>query len=67
MLVFGEPTSAITDHRSWMAMLDRFGLISARSVLLDQLTAEQNLAIPFTLAVESMSDEVRDDGAAACG
>ena len=40
-------------------MLDRFGLVSRRSVLLDQLTAEQNLAIPFTLAVESMSDAVR--------
>jgi len=59
VLVFGEPTSAITDHGSWMAMLDRFGLISERSVLLDQLTAEQNLAIPFTLAVESMSNEIR--------
>jgi len=59
VLVFGEATSAITDHGSWMKMLDRFGLISERSVLLDQLTAEQNLAIPFTLAVESMSDEVR--------
>jgi ABC-type lipoprotein export system ATPase subunit len=30
-------------------------------VLLDQLTAEQNLAIPFTLAVESMSEDVRRD------
>ena len=61
VLVFGEPTSSITTHQSWMAMLDRFGLVSRRSVLLDQLTAEQNLAIPFTLAVESMSDDIRRD------
>jgi ABC-type transporter Mla maintaining outer membrane lipid asymmetry ATPase subunit MlaF len=59
VLVFGEVTSTITDHASWMRMLDRFGLISARSVLLEQLTAEQNLAIPFTLAVESLSEETR--------
>src|SRR6478735_884938 len=25
VLVFGEPTSTITDHAAWMRMLDRFG------------------------------------------
>ena len=59
--VFGEPTSSISTHHTWMAMLDRFGLVSRRSVLLEQLTTEQNLAIPFTLAVESMSDAIRRD------
>ena len=59
--VFGQPTSSISTHQSWMAMLDRFGLVSRRSVLLDQLTAEQNLAIPFTLTVHSMSDAIRRD------
>lgn len=59
--VFGEPTASVSSHATWMALLDRFGLVSRRSVLLDQLTAEQNLAIPFTLAVESMSDDVRRD------
>ena len=57
--VFGEATSNIADHASWMTVLDRFGLVSQRSVLLEQLTAEQNLAIPHTLAVESLSDDVR--------
>jgi predicted ABC-type transport system involved in lysophospholipase L1 biosynthesis ATPase subunit len=57
--LFGRPTSGITDHAAWMTVLDRFGLVSQRSVLLEQLTAEQNLAIPHTLAVESLSDEVR--------
>ena len=61
VLVFGEPTASVSSHATWMALLDRFGLVSRRSVLLDQLTAEQNLAIPFTLAVESLSDDVRRD------
>jgi putative ABC transport system ATP-binding protein len=59
VLVFGKQTSTITDHAAWMEMLDRFGLISGRSVLLEQLTAEQNLAIPFTLTVESLEDDTR--------
>lgn len=57
--VFGESTAAITDRESWIRMLDRFGLISDRSVLLDQLTAEQNLAIPLSLEIHSMSGALR--------
>ncbi len=59
VLVFGEPTNGITDRGTWLQMLDHFGLISDRAVLLEQLSAEQNLAIPLSLAVESMSDELR--------
>ena len=59
VLVFGEPTNGITDRGTWLQMLDHFGLISDRAVLLEQLSAEQNLAIPLSLAVQSMSDEVR--------
>ena len=59
--VFGETTAAITDRESWMRVLDRFGLISDRSVLLDQLTAGQNLAIPLSLEVHTMSDGLRTD------
>ena len=59
VVVFGSSTRAVTDHAAWMTMLDHFGLISNRSVLLPQLTAVQNLAIPFTLAVESMPGETR--------
>jgi ABC-type lipoprotein export system ATPase subunit len=59
--VFGESTATITDRESWMRVLDRFGLISERSVLLDQLTAGQNLAMPLSLEVHSMSDGLRSD------
>lgn len=59
VIVFGEPTTAITTREAWLSMLDRFGLISERGLLLDTLTAEQNLAMPISLVIESMSDELR--------
>ena len=57
--VFGEPTTSLTDPERWMAMLDRFGLVSERGILMGQMTAEQNLASPLSLQVETMSDELR--------
>jgi ABC-type transporter Mla maintaining outer membrane lipid asymmetry ATPase subunit MlaF len=59
VLVFGESTADVTDRERWLALLDRFGLISARGVLLEQMTAEQNLAIPLSLQVETMSAGLR--------
>lgn len=59
VLVEGSPTSAVTDSDTWMTLLERFGLLTDRTVLVDQLTAEQNLAIPFTLDLESADDRVR--------
>jgi ABC-type sulfate/molybdate transport systems ATPase subunit len=35
-----------------LATVDRFGIVSERAVLLDQLTIIQNLAMPFTLDIE---------------
>src|SRR5262245_40008293 len=52
VIVFGESTGDVTDRERWLALLDRFGLISTRGVLLDQLTAAQNLAIPLSLEVD---------------
>jgi ABC-type transporter Mla maintaining outer membrane lipid asymmetry ATPase subunit MlaF len=57
--VFGRATSAIADSADWLATVDHFGIVSERAVLLDQFTVVQNLAMPFTLAVEPPSDEVR--------
>ena len=58
--VFGERTDAIPDAESWMRTLDQFGLISDRAVMLDQLTTEQNLAMPISLHIETMPGDVRD-------
>ena len=57
--VFGRPTAAIDDSADWLATVDRFGIVSERAVLLDQLTVIQNLAMPFTLEIEPPPDEAR--------
>jgi ABC-type transporter Mla maintaining outer membrane lipid asymmetry ATPase subunit MlaF len=57
--VFGQPTTTIADRDAWLQTLDRFGLLTERAVLVEQFTVEQNLAIPFSLAVESLSEELR--------
>jgi ABC-type transporter Mla maintaining outer membrane lipid asymmetry ATPase subunit MlaF len=57
--VFGRPTSAIVDSADWLATVDRFGIVSERAVLLDQLTLLQNMALPFTLDIEPLPDDVR--------
>lgn len=50
--LFGRATSAILDGADWLATVDRFGIVSDRAVLLQQLTVVQNLAMPFTLQIE---------------
>jgi ABC-type transporter Mla maintaining outer membrane lipid asymmetry ATPase subunit MlaF len=57
--LFGRPTSAITDSADWLAVVDRFGIVSPRAVLLDSLTVVQNLAMPFTLDIEPPADDIR--------
>jgi ABC-type transporter Mla maintaining outer membrane lipid asymmetry ATPase subunit MlaF len=59
--VFGQSTADITDGDAWLASLDRFGILSERAVLLDQLTVEQNLAVPFSLELDPIPDAVRHD------
>lgn len=50
--VLGQPTSAITEGDSWLASLDRFGIVSHRAVLLEPMTALQNIAMSFTLSID---------------
>ena len=57
--VFGERTTSIADADAWLASLDRFGILSERAVLLEGLTALQNLAMPLTLEVEPLADPIR--------
>ncbi|HZT76748.1 MAG TPA: ATP-binding cassette domain-containing protein [Vicinamibacterales bacterium] len=57
--LFGRATAAIADSTDWLATVDRFGIVSDRAVLLDQLSVVQNLAMPFTLDVEPPPDAVR--------
>jgi phospholipid/cholesterol/gamma-HCH transport system ATP-binding protein len=57
--LFGRATSAIADSADWLAVVDRFGIVSERAVLLDGLSVIQNLSMPFTLEIEPPPDEVR--------
>ncbi|HET9371049.1 MAG TPA: ATP-binding cassette domain-containing protein [Vicinamibacterales bacterium] len=55
----GRPTSEIATDSEWLSSLDRFGLVTERAVLLEQLSAAANLALPMTLAIDPMTDETR--------
>ncbi len=65
--VFGRSTAAIADGDEWIASLDRFGIVSDRAVLLEGSTLEQNLAMPFTLAIDAIPPEVAAQVAAVAG
>ena len=55
--VFGRATSEISTGDEWLASLDRFGIVSPRAVMLDGATVLQNLAMPFTLAIDPVPDD----------
>jgi ABC-type transporter Mla maintaining outer membrane lipid asymmetry ATPase subunit MlaF len=50
--VFGRSTADIADSSDWLATLDRFGIVSERAALLEPMSVIQNLAMPFSLAIE---------------
>jgi putative ABC transport system ATP-binding protein len=62
--VFGRLTADISDSADWLRLVDRFGIVSERAVLLDGLTAVQNLAMPFTLNVEPLGEGARSQAEA---
>jgi ABC-type transporter Mla maintaining outer membrane lipid asymmetry ATPase subunit MlaF len=57
--VFGRSTQSIADGAEWLALVDRFGIVSDRAVLLEPLSVVQNLAVPFTLDIEPPPADVR--------
>ncbi|MBM3819027.1 MAG: hypothetical protein FJW14_08425 [Acidimicrobiia bacterium] len=57
--VFGKPTRSIAAPDAWLEELDEFGILSERAILLDQLTAEQNLALPYSLELDDLPAAVR--------
>ena len=57
--LFGRSSAAIADGTEWLAIVDRFGIVSARAVLLDSLSVAQNLAMPFSLDIEPLVGELR--------
>ena len=57
--IFGRPTTSIADETEWFATLDRLGIVTERAVLLDGATVEQNLALPFTLELDAIPEDIR--------
>ena len=58
IIVMGRLTSSISHADDWVGTLDQFGLLSERAVLLDQLTVEQNLALPLSLELDQLPTEI---------
>jgi ABC-type lipoprotein export system ATPase subunit len=57
--IFGNETSSIGDADSWMRALDDFGILSDRVVLLEEMTAEQNLTLPLSLELDAADEPIR--------
>jgi predicted ABC-type transport system involved in lysophospholipase L1 biosynthesis ATPase subunit len=57
--VAGIDTRTIGTDQEWLLSLDRFGLVSNRSVLLDSMPVAANLALPMTLAIDPIEPAVR--------
>lgn len=68
--VAGSRTADITNGDDWLSSLDRFGIVTARAVMMEAATLEQNLAMPFTLDIDPVPQEIRatvEALAAECG
>jgi predicted ABC-type transport system involved in lysophospholipase L1 biosynthesis ATPase subunit len=61
---FGQSTRDVADSEAWLSLVDRFGIVSERAVLLDSLTVLQNLAMPFTLDIDPLEDAAQARAAA---
>jgi ABC-type transporter Mla maintaining outer membrane lipid asymmetry ATPase subunit MlaF len=57
--LFGRATADISDSADWLAVVDRFGIVTDRAVLLTGMSVAQNLAMPFTLEIEPVNADVR--------
>jgi ABC-type transporter Mla maintaining outer membrane lipid asymmetry ATPase subunit MlaF len=57
--IFGRPTTTIADAHTWLSSLDAFGVISERAIVLDNMTVEENLTMPLTLALHDVDSAVR--------
>jgi len=64
VIAFGRRTSDIVDPEDWLALVDRFGIVSERAVLLEGMTTLQNLAMPFSLDVEPLGEAAREQAEA---
>ncbi len=57
--VGGRNTRDISTDTDWLASLDRFGIVTERAVLLESMSVASNLALPFTLSIDVLPDDIR--------
>lgn len=57
--IAGRDTREIATDTEWLMSLDVFGMVTPRAVLLDQLSLEANLALPLTLSIDPIPEDVR--------
>ena len=57
--VWGRSTREIATDTEWLTALDALGIVTARAVLIDQLSIVSNLALPLTLAIDPLASEMR--------
>lgn len=65
--IFGQRTADIPDGDAWLDLLERFGIVSPRAVLLEGSTLLQNLAMPFTLEIEPVPEPIAERVAELAG
>jgi predicted ABC-type transport system involved in lysophospholipase L1 biosynthesis ATPase subunit len=58
--VAGADTRSIATDTEWLHSLDRFGIVTDRAVLVGSLPVGSNIALPITLSIDPLADEVRD-------
>jgi ABC-type transporter Mla maintaining outer membrane lipid asymmetry ATPase subunit MlaF len=56
--LFGRDTASVVDADEWLNSLEGVGIVSARAVLLDDLTVAQNIATSFTLSLDPVAADV---------
>jgi ABC-type transporter Mla maintaining outer membrane lipid asymmetry ATPase subunit MlaF len=54
----GQTTAAILDSALWLKFVEQFGFVSDRVALLEAMSVEQNLSIPFSLEIDPIPADV---------
>lgn len=57
--VAGADTRSIATDTEWLKSLDRFGIVTDRAVLIGALSVAANIALPITLSIDPLADDVR--------
>lgn len=57
--IAGRDTRDIRTDTEWLASLDLFGMVTGRAALMDSVTLDANMALPFTLSIDPIPPDVR--------